>query len=184
MLGDRPGVDGIKSGTNESKKCGTATLICHGEYADTKFNRSQLPVKAAITDAYGVHNRMFTSVAGPSWPNHNFAQSATSCGISSNVMYNKCGGSFPQFPQMTICKLPLLNACVSICSQHLKRWAFRRRFAEARWRPLRDICKHDLWRERDGGTLLGGASWLGQQRWQSVNWSGSRLDHGWGRKTC
>ena len=35
---------------------------------------------------------MFTSVHGPSWPNHNFAQSATSCGTSSNVMYNDCGG--------------------------------------------------------------------------------------------
>ena len=47
-------------------------------------------------------NKMFTSVPGPSWPNHQFAQSATSCGTSSNVMYNRCGGKSVQFPQMTI----------------------------------------------------------------------------------
>ena len=53
-------------------------------------------MKAAIAGSYGVHNRMFVSVPGPSWPNHNFAQSATSCGISGNVMYNRCGGEYPQ----------------------------------------------------------------------------------------
>eukprot|EP01047_Picozoa_sp_COSAG01_P005702 COSAG01_NODE_198_length_22280_cov_21.529775_19_plen_632_part_00 len=99
MLGDRPGFDGIPS---SDARCGTATLVCHGKYQSTSFNASQLPIKAAIADSYGVHNRMFTSVNGPSWPNHNFAQSATSCGISSNVMYNKCGGPYPQFPQATI----------------------------------------------------------------------------------
>ena len=31
---------------------------------------------------------------------HIFAQSATSCGVSSNVMYNKCGGPYAQFPQI------------------------------------------------------------------------------------
>jgi phospholipase C len=102
MLGDRPGFDGIPSNSSDAKRCGTATLVCHGKYQDTAFNASQLPIKAAIADNYGVHNRMFTSVKGPSWPNHNFAQSATSCGISSNVMYNKCGGAYPQFPQATI----------------------------------------------------------------------------------
>lgn len=106
MLGDRPGFDGIPSNSAAAKDnatgCGTATLVCKGKYAATKFNASQLPVKAAIAEHYGVHNRMFTSVPGPSWPNHNFAQSATSCGISSNVMYNSCGGKYPQFPQMTI----------------------------------------------------------------------------------
>eukprot|EP01044_Picomonas_judraskeda_P011328 COSAG03_NODE_1531_length_3926_cov_86.591325_2_plen_265_part_00 len=106
MLGDRPGFDGIPSNssaaTDNVTGCGTATLVCKGRYASTKFNASQLPVKAAIAENYGVHNRMFTSVPGPSWPNHNFAQSATSCGTSSNVMYNTCGGQYPQFPQMTI----------------------------------------------------------------------------------
>ena len=106
MLGDKPGFDGIPSNSSAAKDpvtgCGTATLVCKGKYGGTKFSREQLPVKAAISDHFGVFNRMFTSVSGPSWPNHNFAQSATSCGISSNVMYNRCGGPFPQFPQMTI----------------------------------------------------------------------------------
>ena len=55
-----------------------------------------------IPQNFGVFNKMFTSVHGPSWPNHNFAQSATSCGTSSNVMYNDCGGDTVQMPQLTI----------------------------------------------------------------------------------
>ena len=112
MLGDKPGFTGIPTRlangslnpdrTDSKTGCGTATLVCNGHYQGTKFSREQLPIKAAISDHFGVHNRMFTSVSGPSWPNHNFAQSGTSCGISSNVMYNRCGGPFPQFPQMTI----------------------------------------------------------------------------------
>ena len=49
-----------------------------------------------------VFNKYFVSVPGPSWPNHLFSQSATSCGIDDNIMYNKCGGPYAQFPQMTI----------------------------------------------------------------------------------
>jgi phospholipase C len=107
MLGDRRGFDGIPSNSTAAKDnetgCGTAQHVCtHGVGPHTKFSASQLPVKAAIAEHYGVHNRMFTAFPGSSWPNHLFAQSATSCGISANVMYNKCGGTVPQFPQMTI----------------------------------------------------------------------------------
>jgi phospholipase C len=107
MLGDRPGFDGIPSHSAAAKDkvtgCGTAEYVCtHGIGSGTKFSASQLPVKASIAKHFGVHNRMFTSVPSSSWPNHLFAQSATSCGIGANMMYNKCGGKVPQFPQMTI----------------------------------------------------------------------------------
>lgn len=54
IIGDRPGVDGIPS---NSSKCGTATLVCKGKYADTHFNASQLPVKAAIVSQPTVFQR-------------------------------------------------------------------------------------------------------------------------------
>ncbi len=85
--------------------CGTAELVCNSSAANMTtrmFSASQLPVKHAIAQNFGIFNKMFTSVHGPSWPNHNFAQSATSCGTSSNVMYNSCGGNTVQFPQLTI----------------------------------------------------------------------------------
>ena len=65
MLGDRPGFDGIPSKSAAAKDnktgCGTAPHVCtHGVEPHTKFNASQLPVKASIAEHYGVHNRMFT----------------------------------------------------------------------------------------------------------------------------
>lgn len=120
MLGDKPDFDGIPtrpdgthwklfperpgSKTLVNVSCGTAHLVCNGKPDETTrmFAASQLPVKRAISEHFAVFNKMYTSIPGPSWPNHLFAQSATSCGISSNVMYNQCGGGAPQFPQMTI----------------------------------------------------------------------------------
>eukprot|EP01048_Picozoa_sp_COSAG05_P023994 COSAG05_NODE_5443_length_1173_cov_1.249534_1_plen_295_part_01 len=66
------------------------------------FNGSQLPVKRAILEEFGLFNRWFSSVPSASSPNHFFAQSATSCGIHDNVMYSECGGSTNVFPQLTI----------------------------------------------------------------------------------
>ena len=127
MLGDHPEFDGIKTRPNGEHwqmmpaapgagaecaqgvkcplvnlSCGTAHLVCKGSEATKLFAASQLPVKHSIAQNFGVFNKMFTSVHGPSWPNHMFAQSATSCGTSSNVMHNACGGSTVQSPQLTI----------------------------------------------------------------------------------
>jgi len=125
MLGDRPDFDGIPTrpdgghwklfpaepgtGSGPAAKqvnvsCGTADQVCHGAPNESTrmFSAAQLPVKHAISESFAVFNKMFTSVPGPSWPNHLFSQSATSCGTSSNVMYNTCGGKTAQFPQMTI----------------------------------------------------------------------------------
>ena len=126
MLGDQPGFDGIptrkdgsqwkmfpaEAGTGDGPSpsmvnvsCGTAKLVCKSGTKDLTtrmFSGDQLPIKKAISENFAVFNKMFTAVPGPSWPNHLFAQSATSCGTSSNVMWNQCGGTTAQFPQMTI----------------------------------------------------------------------------------
>ncbi|KAJ8599814.1 hypothetical protein CTAYLR_004013 [Chrysophaeum taylorii] len=66
------------------------------------FSREQLPVKAAVADSFGVFNKLFTAVPGPSSPNHLFAQSGTSCGMRDNQLYSDCGGQNVSFPQKTI----------------------------------------------------------------------------------
>eukprot|EP01044_Picomonas_judraskeda_P043495 COSAG03_NODE_22904_length_285_cov_1.193548_1_plen_53_part_10 len=43
-----------------------------------------------MAKAFGVHNKLFTSVPSASSPNHLFSQSATSCGVMTNVNYGKC----------------------------------------------------------------------------------------------
>ena len=45
---------------------------------------------------------MFTSVPSGSGPNHLYIQSATSCGLTFNGLYDDCGGSTPIFPQFTM----------------------------------------------------------------------------------
>ena len=75
------------------------------------FNASQLPVKRAISQHFAVFNKMFTSVPGPSWPNHQFAQSATSCGTSSNVMY------VPHF-SMSLCHCVLFHYVIMSLFQY------------------------------------------------------------------
>jgi len=66
------------------------------------FSAAQLPVKKAVSESYGVFNRYFSSVPASSYPNHLFAQSATSCGVPTNLNYNQCGGNTLRYPQMTI----------------------------------------------------------------------------------
>ena len=34
--------------------------------------------------------------------NHLFTQSATSCGIADNILWNQCGGNKSTFPQVTV----------------------------------------------------------------------------------
>jgi len=86
----------------------TAHANDHGAHGDAieMFNASQLPVKHAVAQNFGVFNRLFSSVPAASMPNHLFAQSATSCGLMSNVNGgwngSTCGGSAHGFPQKTI----------------------------------------------------------------------------------
>ena len=67
------------------------------------FAPSQLPVKMALAKEFGLFDRFFSAVPAPSQPNHMFAQSATSCGVTdTGVAYTECGGTLPLFPQRTI----------------------------------------------------------------------------------
>ena len=84
-------------------------LLGNKSFPLAMFNGSQLPVKRAIADEFGVFNKYFTSVPSASYPNHMMAQSATSCGIHDNIHYNECGGNTTQFPQMTIWDSLFLN---------------------------------------------------------------------------
>ena len=70
--------------------------------AVTMFAPEQVPVKAAIARNFGVFNKLFTAVPSASSPNHLFTQSATSCGMTSNVLWKQCGGNGTYFPQPTI----------------------------------------------------------------------------------
>jgi phospholipase C len=73
-----------------------------GSTAIQTFAPEQIPVKAALARDFGVFNRLFTAVPAASSPNHLFAQSATSCGMTANVLYDDCGGEKVRFPQRTI----------------------------------------------------------------------------------
>ena len=64
------------------------------------FNRSQLPVKSAIAEHFGVFNKYYTSVPSGSMPNHMFLQSATSCGATNNMKYSVIGGPSVSYPQV------------------------------------------------------------------------------------
>ena len=67
------------------------------------FSGDQLPVKRAIAQNFGVFNHLYTAVPSASYPNHQFTQSATSCGVMDNVVnWTQCGGNQTQFPQRTI----------------------------------------------------------------------------------
>ena len=82
----------------------------HGN-AIEMFSPAQLPVKTAMAKAFGVHNKLFTSVPSASSPNHLFASSATSCGVMTNVNYGKCNGGKGgvTFPQLTVMDSMLLH---------------------------------------------------------------------------
>ena len=49
--------------------------------------------KKAIAENFGVFNKMYTAVPSASSPNHLFTQSATSCGMQHNGLYNDCAPS-------------------------------------------------------------------------------------------
>lgn len=66
------------------------------------FNQSQLPIKHAISQHFGVFNKLYTAVPTSSTPNHHFTQSGTSCGSTNNDDYQACGGSTLLFPQFTM----------------------------------------------------------------------------------
>ena len=73
-----------------------------GQTAVKMFSPEQVPVKAAIAREFGVFNKLFSAVPSASSPNHLFTQSATSCGMQHNGLYNDCLGPTVTFPQMTI----------------------------------------------------------------------------------
>jgi hypothetical protein len=66
------------------------------------FSPAQLPVKSAIAREFGVFNKFFSAVPSASTPNHLFTQSATSCGVADNILYDQCGGETATYPQVTI----------------------------------------------------------------------------------
>jgi phospholipase C len=66
------------------------------------FSAHQLPIKTALARQFGVFNKLYTAVPAASNPNHLFIQSATSCGLTSNGLYDDCGGKTITFPQRTI----------------------------------------------------------------------------------
>ena len=66
------------------------------------FAPDQLPIKTTLARNYGVFNKLYTAVPAASNPNHLFIQSATSCGLTSNGLYDDCGGASVTFPQRTI----------------------------------------------------------------------------------
>ena len=67
------------------------------------FSGEQLPVKRAVAQHFGVFNHLYTAVPSASYPNHQFTQSATSCGVMDNVVdWAQCGGNQTRFPQRTI----------------------------------------------------------------------------------
>ena len=73
-----------------------------GGVATTLFSPEQIPVKRAVAAEFGVFNRLYTAVPSASSPNHLFTQSGTSCGMTTNTLYDSCGGNTSWFPQDTI----------------------------------------------------------------------------------
>jgi len=73
-----------------------------GGTAVRMFSPEQIPIKAALARQFGVFNKLYTAVPSASSPNHLFTQSATSCRMQCNGLYNDCGGPNVSFPQPTI----------------------------------------------------------------------------------
>ena len=72
-----------------------------GETSVKMFSPEQVPIKAALAKQFGVFNKLFTAVASASSPNHLFTQSATSCGMQHNGLYNDCLGPTVTSPHPT-----------------------------------------------------------------------------------
>ena len=66
------------------------------------FSREQLPIKAALADNFRAFNKLYSGAPAGSTPNHDFVQSATSCGLRDNRNYRDGGGNTEMFPQFTI----------------------------------------------------------------------------------
>ena len=62
----------------------------------------QLPIKSEIAAKFGVFKNFFSAVTSALTPNHLFIQSATSCGVADNIMYNQCRGTTETYLQVTI----------------------------------------------------------------------------------
>jgi hypothetical protein len=73
-----------------------------GGFAVKMFSPEQIPIKAAIAKEFGVFNKFYSAVPAASTPNHLFTQSATSCGLADNVLWNQCDGPRTTMPQMTV----------------------------------------------------------------------------------
>eukprot|EP01052_Picozoa_sp_SAG31_P048230 SAG31_NODE_9999_length_1198_cov_1.257507_2_plen_153_part_01 len=83
------------------------------------FSKEQLPVKTAMAKAFGVFNKFFSSVPSASSPNHLFSQSATSCGVMTNVNYGKCNPTGTvTFPQLTVYDSMVSNTNISMHMIH------------------------------------------------------------------
>ena len=66
------------------------------------FSRAQLPVKASLADNFAALNKYYSGVPSASTPNHDYIQTATSCGLRDNRNYRACGGATEMFPQFTM----------------------------------------------------------------------------------
>lgn len=67
------------------------------------FSGDQLPVKREILKQFAIFNNFYTAVPSASYPNHQFSQTATSCGVDENIIdYTQCGGNQTLFPQRSI----------------------------------------------------------------------------------
>lgn len=88
--------------SEQSDKFSALHGASEGGTAVSGFSPEQVPIKASIAKHFGVFNRFFSAVPSASSPNHLFTQSATSCGMQANALYNDCGGKNVSFPQKTI----------------------------------------------------------------------------------
>ena len=61
-----------------------------GGAAVKMFSREQLPIKAALADNFRAFNKLYSGAPASSTPNHDFVQSATSCGLRDNRNYRDC----------------------------------------------------------------------------------------------
>jgi phospholipase C len=104
----------VSAGGSHTFKCQKEYICSEGPSYDAEapadgtddvipaFGPEQIPVKVEIAKQFGFFNRLYTSVPAASSPNHLFAQTATSCGIVSNIPYKECGGSQAFFPPLSI----------------------------------------------------------------------------------
>lgn len=62
-----------------------ATNDPHGERALTYFDQSDIPFYHALATTFGVGDRYFCSLLGPTWPNRMYLMAATSFGLAHNT---------------------------------------------------------------------------------------------------